>query len=125
MKIERVHSGQNFGMAIKIFDPQSAVALKSALKTNGDIIKFAEMIRAQKNNEFNIGLRYIYEIDRKKLRGCIYDGRSFYREFRESDFSADFLSPINFIKKMCKEADKAAKERQAKIISGKTLDFSV
>ena len=125
MRVENIQSGPNFGMAIKIFDSHSAEALKRALQSKGDTIKFAKMVEAQKNNDFNIGLRYVYDLNKKKLRGCIYDGRSFYKEFKEDDFAAQFLSPINFIKKMCNEADKILQERNAKIISNKILDFNV
>ena len=125
MKVENIHSRQNFGMAIKIFDPQSAVALKSALKSSGDTAKFVEQIKAQKNNEFNIGLRYVYVFNIKKLRGCIYDGRSFYREYTENSFSAKFLSPIKFIQKMCEEANKLHREREAKSTISGLLNYKV
>lgn len=125
MRVEDIHSSQNFGMAIKIFDPHSAVALKRSLESSGDMDRFVNLVRTQKNNEFNIGLRYIYEINKKKLCGCIYDGRSFYREFKESDFSAKFLSPLKFIKKMCKTADELQADKNAKIIANRTLNFKV
>lgn len=123
MKVENVHLSPNFGMAIKIFDPHSADDLKRALQSKGDMVRFVKLVKNQKNNEFNIGLSYVYDINKKKLRGCIYDGRSFYKEYKEDDFASQFLSPLNFIKMISNEADKFAKERHAKITNDKVLDF--
>ena len=126
MKVENVHSSPNFCMAIKIFDSHTAATLKRRLASERSMKEFKKLVKSQMNNRFNIGLTYVYDKNNcEKLRGCVYNGRDFYREYKENDFTSQFLSPIDFIKIMCGEADKIVQERNAKIMSNKTLDFKV
>ena len=113
MKVENVHSSPDFGMAIKIFDPHTAEALKKRLTSERSMTEFDKLLKSQVDKEFNISLTYVYDQNNcGKLRGCVYNGRDFYKEYKQSTLSAKFLSPIKFIKYVCESADKIfAKKR--------------
>ena len=116
MRVDNIHSGPNFGMAIKIFDPHTADKLKRRLASEKNANEFKRLFDSQKNNEFNISLTYIYDKNNcGKLRGCVYNGRDFYKEYKQSTFSAKFQNPLKFIKKMCDEADKIFSDKNSKL----------
>ena len=116
MKVDNIHSGPTFGMAIKIFDPHTSEVLKRRLASERSANEFEKLVKSQINKEFNISLTYVYDKNNcGKLRGCVYNGRDFYREYNQSRFSAKFRSPLIFIKNVCKEVDKIISERNSRI----------
>lgn len=105
MRVSNVYSGPIFGMAIKIPDPNSAAKLQRCIKSDAEVKKFAELVTSQEKNKFHIDLGFITYNGKERLRGYIYNGRDFYKETTDLNYSDISLNPLKFIEAICKKAN--------------------
>ncbi len=107
MKISE--TSPSFGMAINS-NKTAKILLKSRIKSDSEIKKLDTLIKkANNNSQFNIKLMTSPNGD--KLVASIESSKDFLapsQVFTESKFASKFLSPIRFINKIVKTADRKA-----------------
>ncbi len=100
-----------FGMAIHLGDNNVRRVINSRVKSLKDIEKLNDIFKKQKENS-KIDIRLFADDDTGKLRANAYlrtpDAlNDFYKYYSENFFSRLFnCSPVKFIKKLAKVADK-------------------
>ena len=103
MRIDNIHSNIRF-QAIYVRDKQVMDIIKSRARTRDEFNKFKNLVIEQSKNKFNIRIGSINHGSKQYLNAYIYDGHSFFRDYKESYLST-FMSPINFISKVCADAN--------------------
>ena len=92
----------NFGMSLKIH-MQAHNFLRTRVHTNKEIEKLSQLAASQADNPVNVS---ISTLNNKLLTGTIWDGKYYYKSHTDSFLNDIFGSPVKFIEKCCKEADK-------------------
>ena len=92
----------NFGMSLKI-DKQAQDFLRTRIHTNKEIEKLSQLAASQADNPVNVS---ISTLNNKLLTAIIWDGKYYNNSHTDSFLNDIFGSPVKFIEKCCKEADK-------------------
>ena len=102
MQVNSIQSNQSFGaLTIK---PEAMKVLKQRVTKEAEIKELRELIKAQEGNIFNaIVEKQVYN---GGLSGYVSDGSTYCNNFKEGFFEQLFSSPVKFVKKLCKDADK-------------------
>ena len=123
MQVNNVNSSQNFGMAMLIRkDAQKLLAKK--IKSDADIQLFDSLVKTQKKNPFEIDIRE----ENGKLTSYIADATIGVTDhqlkvLKEGFFEKHFKSPLAFIERCCKTADKMNEETYAPNMDPKLKDI--
>ena len=113
----------NFGMAMIIRkDAQKLLAQK--IKSDADIQLLDSLVETQKKNPFEIDVRE----ELGKLYGYIADTTEGVKDYqtqvlKEGFFEKHFKSPLAFIERCCKVADKKNEETYAPNMNSKLKDI--
>ena len=113
----------NFGMAMIIRkDAQKLLAQK--IKSDADIQLLDSLVETQKKNPFEIDIRE----ELGKLYGYIADTNEGVKDYqtqvlKEGFFEKHFKSPLAFIERCCKVADKKNEETYAPNMNSKLKDI--
>ncbi len=113
----------NFGMAMIIRkDAQKLLAQK--IKSDADIQLLDSLVETQKKNPFEIDIRE----ELGKLYGYIADTTEGVKDYqtqvlKEGFFEKHFKSPLAFIERCCKVADKKNEETYAPNMNSKLKDI--
>ncbi len=108
------NTSPNFGMALRSSKAVNSV-LEARIKKTADIAKLNKIIDAQsKNNKVDIKL--FVQPDGKSLSANMYARNTsryfFFKNYYESVLSRIFRSPVGFINKLAKKADKIASQME-------------
>lgn len=114
MQINSINSNQSFGMALKISNRAEGV-LAARIKSNADINSLNSLIVSQRNNRFTIEIGE----EEGKLHAFILDGLKPKTYLTENFIEKNFKTPIAFIKRCCKAADKLNGDTYALVINHK------
>ena len=109
MQINNLNSNQNFGMAIKI-RPDAQKILAKKIKTDADIQILDSLVKNQETNPFKVDIRnvcgnlvtYISDTTPKSIVQLKVLKQGFFEKY--------FKSPVAFIRRCCKTADKLNEE---------------
>ena len=104
-----------FGMAIHVGDNNVKSVLKSRVKSLKDVEKINDIFQKQKGNS-KVDISLFANEKTGKLSANVYakeySDTGFYKNYSENFFSILFRSPVKFIEKLAKVADK----EEAKIL---------
>ena len=123
MQVNNVNSNQNFGMAMIIRkDAQKLLAQK--IKSDADIKLLDSLVETQKKNPFEIDIRE----ELGKLYSYIADTTKGVTDYQvevlhQGFFEKHFKSPLAFIERCCKVADKKNEKTYAPNMNNKLKDI--
>ena len=104
MQVNSVNSNQSFG-SIKISDGAMKI-LKQRIVNESEIKELEKLVASQKANKFDV---HVDARNMHDIYGYVADGATYSMTYEEGFFARLFSSPVKFIKKMCKDADKQLK----------------
>ena len=119
MQVNSVNSNQNFGMAVRL-SPEVQVILAKRIKQDSSIQLLDSLVETQKSNPFKVDVRDELGV----LTTYISDttpnvANSQLKVLKQSFLEKHFKSPLAFIKRCCKIADKLNDETYAPNINKK------
>ncbi len=119
MQVNSVNSNQNFGMALR-FSPEVQKVLAKRIKQDSSIQLLDSLVETQKSNPFKVDVRDELGV----LSAYISDttpnvANPQLKVLKQSFLEKHFKSPLAFIERCCKYADKVNEETYAPNMNSK------